>query len=286
MLTLVNLDHYCVVVTQWQDRMTQALAKGVRRRRVERRMSTQQLADKTAELGMAIRRSVLANLENGRRGSVSIDELLILAAALDAAPMDLLYPVGLEEQIEMLPGRTMDSVGIVSWFCGDLKLDLTDESTALRKPGAGDESNIFLIRYHYRLIDRLHEHEAEAARAAAEAAAAAEVAALRAELAAVQAEAASTAAAGARAEAAIAASDTAKETASTANKEAGYRQDRLTEWTSFIDEPLRRTRAEMRRRGMLLPPVPPYLGLDLEDEDTGPASGEDIYVPAGAGNGG
>jgi transcriptional regulator with XRE-family HTH domain len=272
-LTLVKLDHYCAVVTQWQDQMTQALANGVRRYRKERGMSTQQLADRTAELGMPIRRSVLANLENGRRESVSVTELLLLAAALDAAPIDLFYPVGLEERIEMLPGRMADSLGVVSWFCGDLKLDLAAESTALRTPNAGEESNVYLIRYHNGMIDRLRAHEAEAARARADVFT--EVAA--AEAVAAEAEAhirARTAEAAAEWEARDAALREARD--ATAAKvesvisEAAYRETVLEEWINFMREPLRRTRAEMRRRGVLLPAVPPRLSLD--EEDTGPAT--------------
>lgn len=68
----------------------------------------QQLADRTAELGMPIPRSVLANLESGRRETVSAAEVVILAAALDIAPIELISPVGFDQQVEMLPGRMMD----------------------------------------------------------------------------------------------------------------------------------------------------------------------------------
>jgi len=256
--------------------MTQALANGIRRYRQERRMSTQQLADRTAELGMPIQRSVLANLENGRRGSVSVAELLILAAALGAAPIDLLYPVGLEEQIEMLPGRMADSLGVVSWFCGDLKLDLADESTALRMPGAGEESNIYLIRYHIGLLDRLRAHEPEAARARADAFAAVAAAEAVAAEAKAHSQARTPEAAEvweAREVALREARDAAAAKAEAVISEAAYRETVLDEWIDFMREPLRRTRAEMRRRGMLLPAVPPRLGLG--EEDPGPASGED-----------
>lgn len=225
-------------------------------------MSTQQLADRTAELGLPIQRSVLANLENGRRGSVSVAELLVLAAALDAAPVDLLYPVGLEEQIEMLPGRMTDSLGVVSWFCGDLKLGLTDESTTLRKPGAGEESNIYLIRYHNGLIDRLDAHEIEAARAAADSFAAMTAAVARATEAEAYGQARTAEAAAARE-----ARDAAAAKAEAAGAEAAYRELVLAEWRGFIIEPLRRTRAEMRRRGMLLPAIPPRLSLDVDEQD-------------------
>ena len=57
-------------------------------------MSVQKLADVTDELGMPIPRSVLANLESGRRETVTVAEVLVLAAALDVAPIDLICPSG------------------------------------------------------------------------------------------------------------------------------------------------------------------------------------------------
>ena len=71
-------------------------------------MSVQKLADRTAELGMPIPRSVLANLESGRRDTVSVAEVLVLAAALDVAPVELICPVGFDKQMGMLPGRAVD----------------------------------------------------------------------------------------------------------------------------------------------------------------------------------
>jgi hypothetical protein len=269
-LTTVKLDHYCAVVAQWQDRMTQAVADGIRRHRKELRISTQQLADRTAQLGLPIQRSVLANLENGRRGSVSVAELLILAAALGAAPMDLLYPVGLEEKIEMLPGRQADPLGIVSWFCGDSKLDLTGESTTLGQAKAGEESNVYLIKYHKGLIDKLRTHEAGAARASADALAGKAAAAEAAEAARV---------AEVTDPALRKAADDAAEAFDRLLSEAAYRHASVEEWKIFIREPLLRTRAEMRRRGMLVPPVPPELGLD---EDAAELTGDrDVGVGTG-----
>ena len=85
----------------------------------------QQLADQTAELGMPIPRSVLANLESGRRDTISVAEVLVLAAALDVAPIDLICPVGFDEQTEMLPGALMDPLSAMRWFTGEWKLDVS-----------------------------------------------------------------------------------------------------------------------------------------------------------------
>jgi len=47
-----------------------------------RKVSAQQLSDLMAELGYPVARTVIANLENGRRAEVSIDHVVIAAQAL------------------------------------------------------------------------------------------------------------------------------------------------------------------------------------------------------------
>ena len=66
----------------WPARMAHLVAGEVRRyrERQQPRMSAQQLSDRTGELGMLSPRSVLANLESGRRETVSAAEIMVLAA--------------------------------------------------------------------------------------------------------------------------------------------------------------------------------------------------------------
>ena len=73
----------------------------------------QKLADRTDELGMPIQRSVLANFESGRRETVSVAELIILARALEVAPLELLIPAG---GVEMTPGVTWSPQDASQWF--------------------------------------------------------------------------------------------------------------------------------------------------------------------------
>lgn len=57
--------------------------------------SARQLAERCADLGGAVlNRPTIANIEAGRRGYVSVEELLTLAKALDVTPLDLLIPSG------------------------------------------------------------------------------------------------------------------------------------------------------------------------------------------------
>lgn len=187
-------------------------------------MSVQQLADRTTELGMPIPRSVLANLESGRRETVSAAEVVILAAALDIAPIELISPVGFDQQVEMLPGRMMDPLSAMRWFTGELKLEMADADTTLRQPGTAEQSSTYLVEYHDELIGRLRAQEADAARAIADAAA-----------------------------------EGADEHVLS---QASYRISAVDEWREFIREPLRRVREEMRDRGMVLPDLPSDVKLE------------------------
>jgi hypothetical protein len=213
--------------------MARLVAREVRRyREMQRpRMSVQRLADRTAELGMLIPRSVLANLESGRRETVSVAEVLVLAAALNVAPIDLICPVGFDKQTEMLPDRTMEPLSAMRWFTGEWKLDIDDAGAwTMRTPGSGERSSAYLLRYHDELISQLYSQEARA-----------------------------------------------RETLRAAADFVGEEEDERTrgvvrdammaveEWRAFIREPLRRTRAEMRERGMQLPDLPADIDLG-EDE--------------------
>ncbi|MBL7487381.1 helix-turn-helix domain-containing protein [Frankia sp. AgW1.1] len=95
------------------------IAGEVRRHRQRLKLSAQQLADRTAELGHPLSRDVLTNLENGRRPAVSTADLVVLGAALEVAPVQLLFPVGRVETVEALPGRTVPPWDALRWFSGE-----------------------------------------------------------------------------------------------------------------------------------------------------------------------
>ncbi len=66
------------------------VAENVRRLRRRNRLSAQELAERTAEAGYHVTRSIIANLETRRREDVSVDELVALATAFDLEPAALL----------------------------------------------------------------------------------------------------------------------------------------------------------------------------------------------------
>jgi transcriptional regulator with XRE-family HTH domain len=96
--------------------MGRRIAAAVRRHREQRGMSTQALSERCDALGWSVSRSKLANLENGERTNVTLEELHVLAAALAVPPGALLYPGAPEEPVTVLPGRSMSGLDALSWL--------------------------------------------------------------------------------------------------------------------------------------------------------------------------
>jgi transcriptional regulator with XRE-family HTH domain len=115
----------------WPARLAGVIAEEVKRHRKRRKMSAQQLADKTADLGMPIPRSVLANLESKRRPVVSVAEVLILARALDVSPLALVFPVGFEAEMEVLPGEMRPAFRAAQWAAGERPFPGSDDDAYL-----------------------------------------------------------------------------------------------------------------------------------------------------------
>ncbi|WP_073947056.1 helix-turn-helix domain-containing protein [Streptomyces kebangsaanensis] len=90
-------------VPEWADRIKANVAGEVRRRRKEMGWSAQDLADECERLGHPIPRNVIANMESGRRASLPLVDVMVLAAALETYPVCLIFPVGYVEETQELP---------------------------------------------------------------------------------------------------------------------------------------------------------------------------------------
>ena len=102
---------------------TQVLARRVRDVRGRQTLSASGLAERCADLGMPdLNRDVIANIENRRRASVSVDELFVLARALGVAPIHLIVPVYDDEQMAVTPTDTTVARAARSWAIGDAPL--------------------------------------------------------------------------------------------------------------------------------------------------------------------
>lgn len=135
---------------EWKSRLIQTVAQQVRRRRQELGLSVQKLADICSEeYGLPIGRSVLANFEGGRRPALSVVELLVLARILAIPPAVLLFPIGREAELEVLPGVRTDPWTALKWFNGESDrlpsdVEFTQDNAAVR-----------LHREHERLVEDL-----------------------------------------------------------------------------------------------------------------------------------
>lgn len=105
--------------TPWPKALTETIASQIQRTRVARGMSAQQLADATASLGYEIPRSVIANLESGRRDTISVAELMVLGRALQVPPVSLVFPIGLADSAEVVPGTSVPTWAAAKWFSGE-----------------------------------------------------------------------------------------------------------------------------------------------------------------------
>lgn len=230
---------YCSPVEQqeaWSGRFAEAIGKRVAHFREQatdekgRRMSAQALADRCAKLGHRLDRSVIAKLERGLRQTVTVADVIVLARALNVPPLLLVLPVGQEEMTEVLPGHDAPTWPAATWFTGEAPFPGSDPSVYVigedDQPDPGFDAGaapLRLFRDHARYLE-----EREAAWLAAQAA----TADTRREAAAVRREAA--------------------QAAAQATADA-YRYVRL------LDAQIRQTRAAMRKRGLLPPPLPRYL---------------------------
>jgi transcriptional regulator with XRE-family HTH domain len=138
----------------WQASLTAVIADQVRYYRNERRLSAQDLADRCEELGLAIPRPVLSNLETHRRNSVTVAELIVLAAALEVPPILLIAPVGRQPTMEILPGQPIGVWDAVLWFIGQAELAAGSGGKPLTVRRADEDSTVELFRYHRFLEDR------------------------------------------------------------------------------------------------------------------------------------
>lgn len=101
----------------WSEEQTRRVADEMRNLRGRR--SAQWLANRTEHVGYPVSRTVISDLENGRRRYITTAELCALSSALGVAPVRLLYPELPDGLVEVTPGTSMRSIDAVMWFSGE-----------------------------------------------------------------------------------------------------------------------------------------------------------------------
>jgi len=94
------------------------------------KFSAEGLAERVEALGYRpYSRSALVNLEYGRKRTVDVGELLVLARALGVSPAMLLYPGLPGREVEVIPGQRSSSWEAAQWFGGHAPYWAVDDAT-------------------------------------------------------------------------------------------------------------------------------------------------------------
>jgi transcriptional regulator with XRE-family HTH domain len=100
--------------------VTREIAQRMRELRGKRGLTGAGLGERMTGLGVPWDRSIVANLESGRRRSVTVDELLALALALNCPPMYLLIPPDAPgEPYAVTPAVSESRRNVAAWFAGE-----------------------------------------------------------------------------------------------------------------------------------------------------------------------
>lgn len=143
-----------------------AIAAQIRLRRQQLGLNREQLAAKCAEIGAPqLTQAALTNIETGRPGKdkrrrrdVSVEELLILARALETSPLLMMFPIGHQEEVEVLPGQGVDTWEALRWFTGQSRFPADTVAHPLIEDGTPIPGGrpIRLFEKHHQLITRYH----------------------------------------------------------------------------------------------------------------------------------
>src|SRR5690606_30065616 len=98
----------------WAQRIAAGVGRRVRSYRTELGLSAQAVVDRCAMLGYDLKRSVLAEMENGKRATVSLPDVLVLARALRVPPLALMIDLG--SPAEVGPLERISGWETYEWF--------------------------------------------------------------------------------------------------------------------------------------------------------------------------
>jgi transcriptional regulator with XRE-family HTH domain len=151
-------------------RVSQILAEQLVVWRNRRGISAEQLARRIADLGGRLSRVAITEIETGRRRRISLDEALLLAAALNVPPPLLFFPFESGELVAVTPRSVIHPDLAYQWLVGDGWLAATDRTatgTLEWSEAAFSEAGtlIRLYREHRRLFTKAQDADLDVARA-------------------------------------------------------------------------------------------------------------------------
>lgn len=113
-------ERYCVAMNDsdnWPAQWTKAIGASAKARRKELGLSAEKVAQRCTDLGFPIPRNTIANLESGRKASLPVHELAILARALETSPTALAVPAPELEHLQV-GDVSIPIDDAIDWFSG------------------------------------------------------------------------------------------------------------------------------------------------------------------------
>ncbi|KOG29553.1 DNA-binding protein [Streptomyces viridochromogenes] len=106
----------------WSPSFTARVAEQMRQARKAAGLTVAEAAQACAELGLAVPKTTITNLETGRRTSIDLAEFLVLAEVYKVPPISLLFPLDTDASVAVLPDREVPTWEAVAWFTGETPL--------------------------------------------------------------------------------------------------------------------------------------------------------------------
>lgn len=98
--------------------LVRQLGDNVRRLRKDCGLSLAEVSSRMGALGVPLSLNGISKVELGNR-ELGLDEIAALARALDVAPLQVIFPIGLEPVVELLPGASVATWAAAKWFTGE-----------------------------------------------------------------------------------------------------------------------------------------------------------------------
>lgn len=112
-----------MTTSDWSPAFTARVAEQMRTARRAAGLTAAGASDACARLGLPVPKTTITNLETGRRTSIDLAEFLVLAEVYGVPPITLLFPLGAEATVAVLPGREVPTWDAVAWFTGEAEQD-------------------------------------------------------------------------------------------------------------------------------------------------------------------
>jgi len=147
-----------------RNTVSDRVAEQVSTLRRSARLTREQFSARCQALGLDLSPAALTNVETGRRDStgrrrrdVSVDELVVLAAALNVPPVQLMFPLGAVPEVEMLPGVLTSTWTAYQWAYGE-QTRISGSETDQREWWRGRADQLDAYKRHTEAAGRYFRH--------------------------------------------------------------------------------------------------------------------------------